>query len=74
VIIASGIHPNQIINESYCEECVMAEQKMRELMARHDITIDDLRARKHTLHHLRNVVRGEHLPFDVFRGLVNHRR
>ncbi|MDX1583637.1 MAG: hypothetical protein R3338_08560 [Thermoanaerobaculia bacterium] len=52
----------------------MAEQKTRELMARHNISIDDLRERKHTLHHLRTVVRGENLPFDVFRSLVTHRR
>lgn len=52
----------------------MAEQKTRELMARHNITIEDLRERKHTLHHLRNVVRAEEMPFDVFRTLVMHRR
>ena len=52
----------------------MAEQKTRELMARNNITIEDLRERKHTLHHLRNVVRSEELPFDVFRSLVMQRR
>lgn len=52
----------------------MAEQKTRELMARHNITIEDLRGRKHTLHHLRSIVRSDELPFDVFRTLVTHRR
>jgi hypothetical protein len=52
----------------------MAEQKMKELMKKHDIRLEDLREGKHTLHHLRNVVRSEELPFEVFQALVKLRR
>ncbi len=63
-----------ILKQLNIREFAMAEQKTRELMARNNITIEDLRERKHTLHHLRNVVRSEEMPFDVFRTLVMHRR
>lgn len=52
----------------------MTENKSNELMARHKITIEDLQERKHSLHHLRNIVRSENLPFNVFQSLVRHRR
>ena len=52
----------------------MAEKTARELMHRHNITTDDIRTRKTTMHHLRQIVRSEDLPFDVFRELVKHRR
>ena len=52
----------------------MAEKTARELMARHNISTDDIRDRKATMHHLRHLVRSENLPFDVFRELVKHRR
>jgi hypothetical protein len=52
----------------------MAEQKVKELMRRHDIRLEDLREGKHTLHHLRTIVRSEELPFEVFQALVKLRR
>ena len=52
----------------------MAENTARELMSRHNITADDIRERKTTMHHLRQIVRSERLGFDVFRELVKHRR
>ena len=52
----------------------MAENTARELMSRHNITPDDIRDRKATMHHLRHLVRTEELGFDVFRELVKHRR
>ena len=52
----------------------MAETKARELMRKHDIRLEDLRGGKHTLHHLRTIVHGESLPFEVFQALVRMRR
>lgn len=52
----------------------MPENKARELMARHQISIEDLKEKRHSLHHLRNIVRSEELPFNVFQSLVKHRR
>lgn len=52
----------------------MAEIKAKELMRKHDIRLEDLREGKHTLHHLRNIVRTEEQPFEVFQALVRMRR
>ncbi|HVR42716.1 MAG TPA: hypothetical protein VMS56_04660 [Thermoanaerobaculia bacterium] len=52
----------------------MPEQKARELMRKHDIRLEDVQGAKPTLHHLRNVVRSENLPFEVFQALVRMRR
>lgn len=52
----------------------MAEHTARDLMSRHNITAEDIRERKASLHHLRHIVRSENLSFDVFRELAKHRR
>ncbi|MEO8215913.1 MAG: hypothetical protein ABI718_02410 [Acidobacteriota bacterium] len=52
----------------------MPEHKASELLKKHNISAEDLRDRKHSLHHLRHIVRSEELPFDVFKALVRQRR
>jgi hypothetical protein len=52
----------------------MADQKAHELLRKHNISLDDVRERKTTLHHLRKIVHAEELPFDVFKALVKLRR
>lgn len=52
----------------------MAENKAHELLRKHNITIDDVKDRRATLHHLRQVVHAEQLPFDVFKAIVKLRR
>lgn len=52
----------------------MSDQKAHELLQKHNITPDDVKARRTTLHHLRHIVRSEELPFDVFKALVKMRR
>jgi len=52
----------------------MSEQTARELLRKHKITIADVREQRASLHHLRNIVHAEQLPFDVFKALVKLRR
>jgi len=50
------------------------EQKAQDLLRKHNLTPDDVKDRKTSLHHLRHIVRSEELPFDVFKTLVKMRR
>jgi hypothetical protein len=50
------------------------EQKAHDLLKKHNIDIDDVKNRRTSLHHLRNIVRSEELPFDIFKTLVKMRR
>jgi len=50
------------------------EQKANELLRKHNLSLEDVRERRTSLHHLRNIVRHEELPFDVFKTLVKMRR
>ena len=52
----------------------MPQHKASELMKKHNLNAEDIRERRTSLHHLRNIVRSEDLPFDVFRELVKLRR
>lgn len=52
----------------------MPEQKAHDLLHKHNIHVDDVKDRRTTLHHLRNIVHSEQLPFDVFKALVKMRR
>jgi hypothetical protein len=52
----------------------MSEQKAHDLLRKHNLHVDDVRERRTTLHHLRNIVHSEQLPFDVFKALVKMRR
>ena len=52
----------------------MPEQKATELLRKHDISIQDVKERRTSMHHLRHIVRSEELPFDVFKALVKMRR
>ena len=52
----------------------MSEQKAHELLRKHNITTEDVKERRTSLHHLRHIVRNEELPFDVFKALVKMRR
>jgi hypothetical protein len=52
----------------------MSQQKAREVLQKHNISTDDVRERKASLHHLRNLVHAENLPFEVFREVVTLRR
>ena len=52
----------------------MPENKAHELLRKHNLTVDDVKERRATLHHLRNIVHSEQLPFDVFKALVKLRR
>jgi hypothetical protein len=52
----------------------MPEQKATELLRKHEISIQDVKERRTSLHHLRHIVRSEQLPFDVFKALVKMRR
>ena len=52
----------------------MAEQKAQELLRKYDIALEDVTQRRTSLHHLRNIVHSEQLPFDVFKALVKLRR
>ena len=51
----------------------MPENRAHELLRKHNITVDDVKQRRATLHHLRNVVHSEQLPFDVFKAIVKLR-
>jgi len=50
------------------------EQKAHDLLRKHNIHPDDVKERRTSMHHLRNIVRSEELPFDVFKALVKMRR
>ncbi|HEX9161946.1 MAG TPA: hypothetical protein VF980_09605 [Thermoanaerobaculia bacterium] len=52
----------------------MANYKAHELLRRHNITLDDVKERRTSLHHLRHIVHTAQLPFDVFKVLVKLRR
>ena len=52
----------------------MPDQKAHDVLRKHNLTIDDVRERRTSLHHLRHIVRNEQLPFDVFKELVKLRR
>jgi hypothetical protein len=52
----------------------MPEKRANELLRKHNITVDDVKERRTSLHHLRHIVHSEELPFDVFKALVKLRR
>ncbi len=52
----------------------MSEHKANELLRKHNISLDDVKDRRTSLHHLRHIVNAEQLPFDVFKALVKMRR
>ena len=52
----------------------MPENKAQELLRKNNISVDEVREGRTTLHHLRQIVRNENLPFDVFKALVKLRR
>lgn len=52
----------------------MPEQKAHDLMRKHNISMEDMKERRTSLHHLRHIVHSEQLPFDVFKALVKLRR
>ena len=52
----------------------MSEQKAHELLRKHNLTPEDVKEQRTTLHHLRRIVHAEDLPFDVFKTLVRMRR
>jgi hypothetical protein len=52
----------------------MSEKKAHEILRKHNLTVDDVKERRTTLHHLRHIVHSEQLPFDVFKVLVDMRR
>jgi hypothetical protein len=51
----------------------MSEHKAHELLRKHNLTVDDVKERRATMHHLRRIVHAEQLPFDVFKALVKMR-
>ena len=51
----------------------MSESKAHDLLRKHNITVDDVKTRRATMHHLRRIVHAEELPFDVFKALVKMR-
>jgi hypothetical protein len=52
----------------------MPENKAHEVLRKHNISVDDVKERRTSLHHLRHIVHSEQLPFDVFKALVKLRR
>ncbi|HEX8153832.1 MAG TPA: hypothetical protein VF698_11935 [Thermoanaerobaculia bacterium] len=52
----------------------MPENKAHDVLRKHNLTVEDVKERRTTLHHLRNIVHAEELPFDVFKALVKMRR
>ncbi len=52
----------------------MSDHKAHELMRKHNISLEDLKERRTSLHHLRHIVHSEELPFDVFKALVKMHR
>ena len=51
----------------------MHEQKAHELLRKHNISLADMKERRTSLHHPRQIVHAEDLPFDVFKALVKLR-
>ncbi len=51
----------------------MSENKAHDLLRKHNISLEDVKQRRTSLHHLRNIVHAEQLPFDVFKALVKLR-
>ncbi|HXG58847.1 MAG TPA: hypothetical protein VNL91_07475 [Thermoanaerobaculia bacterium] len=52
----------------------MPDQKVHELLRKHDIALDDVRERRTSLGHLRRIVHAEQMPFDVFKAIVRLRK
>jgi len=52
----------------------MHEKKAHDLLRKHNISLTDVKERRTSLHHLRQIVHAEELPFDVFKTLVKMRR
>lgn len=52
----------------------MPEKKAQDLLRKHNISLADVKERRTSLHHLRQIVHAEELPFDVFKELVKLRR
>ena len=52
----------------------MSEKRAHELLRKHNISVEEVKERKTSLHHLRHIVHNEQLPFDVFKALVDLRR
>ncbi len=52
----------------------MSEQKAHDLLKKHNLSVEEVRDGKTSLHHLRHIVRADNLPFDVFQTLVRLRR
>jgi hypothetical protein len=52
----------------------MSENKAKELLRKHNVSLEEVQERRLSLHHLRHMVKGEDLPFDVFKALVKMRR
>ncbi|HJW96417.1 MAG TPA: hypothetical protein VJ901_22595 [Thermoanaerobaculia bacterium] len=51
----------------------MHDNKAHEVLRKHNISLEDVKSRKTSLHHLRRIVHAEQLPFDVFKALVKLR-
>ena len=51
----------------------MPDQKAHDLLRKHNISVDDVKERRTSMHHLRRIVHAEELPFDVFKALVKLR-
>jgi hypothetical protein len=51
----------------------MSENKAHEVLRKHKISVEDVKERRTSLHHLRHIVHAEELPFDVFKALVKMR-
>ncbi|HEY4640719.1 MAG TPA: hypothetical protein VII75_05195, partial [Thermoanaerobaculia bacterium] len=52
---------------------IMHDNKAHEVLRKHNISLEDVKSRKTSLHHLRRIVHAEQLPFDVFKALVKLR-
>ena len=52
----------------------MSDHTAHELLRKHNISVEDVKERRTSLHHLRRIVHAEQLPFDVFKALVRLRR
>jgi uncharacterized DUF497 family protein len=51
----------------------MPENKAHEVLRKHNVSVEDVKERRTSLHHLRQIVHAEQLPFDVFKTLVKMR-
>jgi len=51
----------------------MPENKAHEVLRKHNVSVEDVKERRTSLHHLRHIVHAEQLPFDVFKTLVKMR-